>query len=485
LKYNTFLRQKTFHTSWLFTWASVGVLVGTFSAQYSTTFAGFEWVVVAVCFAFISFVRKDILALLFICLSGMLFGLWRGGNEIVAQSAFEQYLNQEVAVVGRVAEDPSYDADGDLRLRLRDVAVNAEAVAGELWVSTSDRVQIKRSDFVRLEGRLSEGFGTIPAALYRARVVSVERQDYADVARDTRDWFAEGIREGIDEPEASLGAGFLLGQKTALPEKLDNELRLLGLTHIVVASGYNLSILVRFGRRLFSKVSRFTGLAASGFLVLGFANITGFSPSMSRAALITSLSLLAWYYGRKFHPLVLISFSAAVTVVINPAYAWGDIGWLLSFMSFIGVLILSPLIHAYFWGERKPGNIRQVFIETLSAQLLTLPLIAFVFGQYSPLALLANVLILPLIPLAMLLTFIAGLAGVLFPFMAEWIAWPAQALMNYMVWVVDGLAQRPLASTEIAFSLSTVVVSYLAIFLGIIFLLRRTGYKLRDYNVIE
>jgi competence protein ComEC len=464
---------------------SVGLLVGTFLAQYTVDFVGFEWVVVAVCFASISFVRKDILAIVFISFAGILFGLWRGGNEIIAQSALEQFINQEVVVAGRVAEDPSYDVDGDIRIRLRDVAVNGQVVAGEIWASTSSRVVIKRSDFVQLEGRLSEGFGTIPAALYRATVVSIERQDYVDIARDTRDWFAEGIRQGIDEPEASLGAGFLLGQKTALPEKLDNELRLLGLTHIVVASGYNLSILVRFGRRFFAKVSRFTGLAASGFLVFGFANITGFSPSMSRAALITGLSLLAWYYGRKFHPLVLISFSAAITVVINPAYAWGDIGWLLSFTSFIGVLILAPLIQAYFWGEKKPGNIRQVFIETLSAQLLTLPLIALVFGQYSPLALIANVLILPLIPLAMLLTFIAGLAGVFFPPIAEWIAWPAQALMNYMVWVVDGLAQRPLASNEITFTITTAIVGYILIFVAIVFLLRRTDYKLRDYNVIE
>jgi competence protein ComEC len=277
----------------------------------------------------------------------------------------------------------------------------------------------------------------------------------------------------------------LLGQKTALPEKLDQELRLLGLTHIVVASGYNLSILVRYGRRLLERVSRFTALAGSGFLVFAFANVTGFSPSMSRASLITGLSLVAWYFGRKFHPLVLLSFSAGLTVAINPVYAWGDIGWLLSFTSFIGVIMLSPLIHAYFWGDKKSGVLRQVTIETMSAQLLTLPLIIYVFGQYSVLALPANILILPLIPVAMLLTFIAGIGAVLLPFAAQQIAWPSETLLGYMTAVVDRLAQQPQAVSEIEINVSYLVVGYLFLTALIVYLWRRTGHKFRDYNIIE
>jgi competence protein ComEC len=420
-----------------------------------------------------------------VLVAGIFFGLWRGGNELVNQLQATKYFDQTVTLSGFVSEDPSYDIDGDLRMRLKDIEIEQRPISGEVWVATSDEAQIKRSDLVVVEGRLSDGFGNIPVAIYRARVVSVTRQDYSDVARDVRDSFANGIREAIREPEASLGSGFLLGQKTALPEKLDQELRLLGLTHIVVASGYNLSILVRYARRLFEKVSRFTSLAVSGFLVFAFANVTGFSPSMTRASLITGLSLLAWYYGRKFHPLVLLPFSAAVTVVINPAYAWGDIGWLLSFSSFIGVIMFSPLIHKYFWGDKKPGNIRQVFIETTSAQLLTLPLIAYVFGQYSPLALLANVLILPLIPLAMGLTFVAGVGGLLTRVFAPAIGWPAESLMRYMTTVVDKLAQQPLASTEIKFTITTAIVSYIGIFIATVYLWRRTGHKFRDYNVIE
>ena len=484
-KYRYLKDIKIFHSSWLVMWASLGIVIGAYSSQFTVEFIGVEWVVVSACLLIVSFINKKYLAIGLALAAGTLFGLYRGGNQVASEQAYEQYIGAEVSVVGRVAEDPSYDVDGDLRMKLINVEVEGEPVKGELWLATSGGVAIKRSDVVTANGRLSEGFGILPAALYRARVQSIERQDYTDVARDTRDWFAGKIRDGVREPEASLGSGFLLGQKTALPEKLDQELRLLGLTHIVVASGYNLSILVRYGRRLLERVSRFTALDGSGFLVFAFANVTGFSPSMSRASLITGLSLIAWYFGRKFHPLVLLSFSAGLTVAINPVYAWGDIGWLLSFTSFIGVIMLSPLIHAYFWGDKKSGVLRQVTIETMSAQLLTLPLIVYVFGQYSVLALPANILILPLIPVAMLLTFIAGIGAVLLPFAAQQIAWPSETLLGYMTAVVDRLAQQPQAVSEIEINLSYLVVGYLFLTALIVYLWRRTGHKFRDYNIIE
>lgn len=420
-----------------------------------------------------------------VLLAGIGIGLWRGSLLQQNIQVLDGLVGQEIEVAGVIAEDVSIDVDGDIRFRLEQLQMQGEEIDGSLWASVSEKVDVKRSDIVVLRGRVSEGFGTIPIAMYRASIISIERQDYADVARDTRDWFAGGIREGVREPEASLGSGFLLGQKTALPEKLDIELQLLGLTHIVVASGYNLSILVRYSRRLFARISRFTALASSGILVWIFANITGFGPSMTRASVVTLLGLFAWYFGRKFHPFVLLSVSAAFTVMLNPTYAWGDIGWLLSFTSFIGVIILAPLIRAYFWGKVEPGNLQQILVETFSAQLLTLPIVSLVFEQYSPLALLANMLILPLIPAAMLLTFFAGIAGVLVPAVASIVGIPAEVLLGYMTVVVDWLARQPLAVSDIQFSLSHVIAGYLALLCLIVFLWRRTGYSFRDYNIVE
>lgn len=204
------------------------------------------------------------------------------------------------------------------------------------------------------------GFGNFSSAVYRAKLLNVQRPEPGDVARQVRDWFADTVRRAIPDPQAALGIGYLVGQRRALPPELDEALQIAGLTHVVVASGYNLTILVRLARRLFVRVSKYLAAFAASGMIGSFVLITGASPSMSRAGLVAGLSLLAWYYGRKFHPLVLLPFAAAVTVLIDPSFAWGDLGWQLSFTAFAGVMIIAPLGQAYFFGDKKPGTIRQI-----------------------------------------------------------------------------------------------------------------------------
>ncbi len=300
--------------------------------------------------------------------------------------------------------------------------------------------------------------------------------------REIRSKVSGYIRKAIPEPEATLGAGFLIGDKGDLPTELTNQLRILGLTHIIVASGYNLTILVRLARRLFSKISKYLAAAVSFGTIFGFIAITGVSPSMVRAGIVTGLSLLAWYYGRKIHPLVILPVAAAITVAIKPAYAWGDVGWQLSFAAFAGVMVFAPLIQDYFWGKQKPGTIRQVFIETLAAQLLTFPIIAYVFGQYSPLGLVSNMLVLPLIPLAMLLTFIAGVGGGVgvYP-----LGLPAYGVLKYVTVVTNYLANLPWAEGEIKLSGLGVTLIYAGLVLAALFVWRRTKHNFLEDNPVE
>jgi competence protein ComEC len=296
--------------------------------------------------------------------------------------------------------------------------------------------------------------------------------------------------------------GIIAGQKTALPVIVAAAFIAASLTHIVVASGYNLTILVRFARRFFARISRLFALLGAGGLVFCFALVTGFSPSMTRASLVAGLSLLAWYYGRKFHPVVLLSIAAAVTVAINPFYLWGDAGWYMSFLSFVGVLILAPLLKSYFWGDKKEFRkrrlfkkgeprekthaLRQVVVETLSAQVMAAPIIALFLGQFSPYGILANVVVLPIVPLAMLLTFVAGLSAFILPsFLAEIVAWPATQLLNYIIGVAKWTADLPGAAQSVEMSVLSTVLTLVLLLALILFLRKKTGHRLRENNVIE
>jgi competence protein ComEC len=220
-------------------------------------------------------------------------------------------------------------------------------------------------------------------------------------------------------------------------------------------------------------------------MVLSFIAVTGMSPSMARAGLVTGLSLLAWYYGRKVHPLVLLPFAAAVTVVIQPSYAWGDMGWQLSFAAFGGVMILAPLLQAYFFGNKKPGVIRQIMGETVSAQIATLPILIVGFGYISNVALIANLLVLPLVPLAMLLVFMTGISVWLVAPLGALLALPTEWLLSYMTHIATWLSGLPWAQSELQVGGWFIVVYYIILTIACWYMWRATRLHLRDSAITD
>jgi competence protein ComEC len=477
--------KKRLHVSWLVAVLAVGIVIGVISAQYWPQFHSTAWLLVGGGLAALGFWRGKLYAIIFVLAAGGIIGLWRGSVGQYELTPYENIIGYVAAVTGKVSEDPDTGKNGELVLRLNDVVIEEHKLPGMIWVSANPQSEIKRGDIVTVKGELSEGFGNFPASMYRAEVVSAERPVPGDMAGRVRDWFAESVRLAIPEPEASLGIGYLVGQRRSLPPELDEALQVAGLTHIVVASGYNLTILVRLARRLFVKVSKYLAALSAGSMIVAFILVTGMSPSMSRAGLVAGLSLLAWYYGRKFHPLVLLPFAAAVTLLVNPSYGWGDLGWQLSFAAFGGVMILAPLAQRYFFGEKKPGTVRQILGETIAAQICTMPILILAFGEFSNVAILANLLVLPFVPLAMLLTFLAGMGALLVPGLAGWVGAPAAWLLEYMVAVAQYLAGLPWAQTQVTINGWTVAISYVAIAGLCAYMAWRTRYSLRSENLIE
>lgn len=475
------------HPSWLVAWASLGLLAGAalclvVDNDYFVSTAG---ILAATSLLLISFAGRLRWMTALAFTAGCLIGLWRGSELRLELEAYQPYYGRAVSMKGRVSQDTLYGAKGDQRLNLSDVEVDEKQFAGEVWASIP-KADIKRGDVVVLKGVMNEGFGNMSATMARAQVSEITRPNPGDVARRVRDWFGEGTRRAIPEPQVNLGLGYLLGQRTALPPDLEEQIKIVGLTHVVVASGYNLTILVVFARRLFVEVSKFLAVLCSGVMIISFMLITGLSPSMTRAGLVAGLSLLVWYYGRKTHPFVLLTFAAALTVFINPSYLWGDLGWYLSFGSFIGVIVLAPLIHNYFWGISDKAHIlRQLTVETMSAQIMTMPVILLAFGTYSLYALPANIMVLPFVPLAMLFTFVAGIAGLAIPGLSDIFGLPAALLLRYSTEVIKKFANLPNAQNELTFNPALMLIGYILITASIIYMKRRTSHDFRGEHEKE
>lgn len=437
------------------------------------------WLVLAAGLLVLCRRRLALLSIPAVLLCGALLGLWRGSDMQAQLADYTAFFGQKVVVQGDVTEDPSYDDTFQQVMLLEHIVVNGRALPGTVRVKTLAPVEPKRGDRVQAAGKLLDGFGNYQASLYYAdlKIEAIAHSPIDTVRRE----FAARIHNLLPDTQAGLGLGFLLGIKSSLPDDLNNELKELGLTHIVVASGYNLTVLVRLARRLFAKSSHFQSTIVSLAMITGFVLITGFSPSMSRAGLVAALSVWAAFYGRRIHPILLISFAAALTALINPLYVWSDLGWWLSFMAFAGVMLVAPLLQRRIFGEREPKLLGQIIVETLSAELLTLPLIALTFGTFSVLSLPANVLVVPLIPVAMLLTFIAGALGWLLPF----VAWPAIWLLGYICELVHLLAGVSWVSVPLTISPLIFVLSCTGVFLASLLIWHRTKHDYLKKSMIE
>ena len=474
------------HISWLIASWCVGVVAGVVVVMSlpAGLFAGMGWLLLSAVIILPMVKTQRRWMVLLAVMSGLIFGLWRGGVGQSGLDYYEQLTGSKVEISGRITEDPDIDKRNRTVLRLTDIHMGSSSLPGNVWVTTNKSDVIRRSDIVTVSGKMSAGFGSFSGAIYQADIVKVERPVPGDVAVGVRDWFAERVKLHVPDPEASLGLGYLLGLRRSLPAGLVEALQVAGLTHIIVASGYNLTILVRLSRRLFARVSKYLAMLSSTAMILSFMAVTGMSPSMSRAGLVAGLSLAAWYYGRKVHPLVLLPLAAAVTLMINPSFGWSDLGWQLSFGAFAGVILLAPLLQRYFFGDKPPGNIRQILGETISAQLMTLPILVMAFGVMSNVAVIANIMILPLVPLAMLLVFLTGILATI-PVIGMLIAYPTTWLLSYMVWVAEWTSSLSWAQMEVEIGWWVAVVFYALLGLAIWYMKRVTGYRLGDSSIVE
>lgn len=473
------------HPSWLVLTGLIGVLAGLGLARIGfVPQATVIWLCVAIT-PLIGLRRWWSLAIML--LLGLAIGGWRGQLVQTDLASYENYQFQDVELVGIVQDDPTYHESGQLEFYVTDLTLGEQNVRGRVRVrGFTGALAIRRSDRVKVAGQLYPGFASWQGSISYSEIAVVERD--SSVITTLRRNFLAGVYTALPEPQASLGLGFLVGTRALLPVELTEQLRRVGLTHIVAVSGYNLTILVRFARRLGMRFSkRLAVLLAVGLLAV-FITTTGVPPSVARATVVAGLALSAWYYGRRVSPVTLLLASSAVTAYINPLYLWSDLGWWLSFLAFFGILIVAPLVRRRLWGQRKLHWLPAIMVETACAQLMTLPLTMAVFGELSVIALLANILVLPLVPFAMLLTFAAGLAGMVAPVLAGWVAWPARVLLSFMTEVVSLLAEPKWVLLNL--KLTTVAAGAIYIIIAVLTvwsyrLLRRRYKVVFEHSVIE
>ena len=250
------------------------------------------------------------------------------------------------------------------------------------------------------------------------------------------------MKEILPEPESSLLAGLVVSGREAMPQGVLEEFRRAGVIHIVVLSGYNVAIIADFMRKSLEKFFLISRLPlsmgfATGFSVLGillFVIMTGAEATVVRASIMVLTVILAKSLGRNYSAPRALLLAGFLMIVWNPKILIFDPSFQLSFLATLALIYIVPIFENYLSFISDYLGLRTVVSTTSATQLMVLPLLVYSMGDFSLVSLLANVLVLSIIPLTMLFGFIATLVS----FVSTLLAWPLSYIAHlFLFWILS------------------------------------------------
>lgn len=244
----------------------------------------------------------------------------------------------------------------------------------------------------------------------------------------------DSLTNVIPEPEAGLAKGLVLGGSDYLPEEQKIAFQRIGMTHIVAVSGYNI-MLVAEGVLFVALASGFWRRQALLVAALGifvFIFFVGAPASAVRAGVMALLTFLALHQGRLSRPFPLLLFAAVLMLVFNPLLLRYDVGFQLSFLALVGIFFAvdwyrlpGPEQQFAFWQEAAK--------VTLFVEFFVLPAIFYHFHLFSWFSFFANLILLPVVPVAMLTSCAVAILGLLFPGAAALYAFIAYLPLTFLL----------------------------------------------------
>ncbi len=421
--------------------------------------------------------NASFLLLVSLCLVAISLGLVR--TEVASWqfgvSSLQSELGVENEFVGVVASESER--------KEKTIQFYLETKEDKILVSTDRLSEVRYGDEVLVTGKLKEpesfitdlgrefdypGYLKAKGIEYRISFADVEVIDYGfgnsiiSFLLSGKQTFINSIERVIPEPAVGLGSGLLLGVKSSLGDDIETDFRKTGIIHIVVLSGYNVMLVVAFILFCFSFLLPLRARFVAGLIaIVCFALVVGLSATVVRASIMAGLVLFAQSYGKQYDVLRGLFLAGLVMLIINPYLLVYDIGFQLSFMATLGLLLIVPHFESLMI-TKKTVKIKEFFLATVATQIAVLPLLLYHIGEVSLIAVVVNVLVLPMVPVAMLLTFITGIIGLASIEVAGIVGYAATISLNYILWVAGWFASLPFASVVVPeFSAMGVVISYI------------------------
>ena len=289
----------------------------------------------------------------------------------------------------------------------------------------------------------------------------------------------EGIRAAFPAEEGGVVDGIVTGNRDNLTDQFTSSLERVGLSHTIAVSGMHLAFLADLLSRLMGKGKRSTAVLTI-FWAVFFSGIAGYTPSVTRSAVMIVQLQLAPLLDRERDAATSLGFALMCLLAVNP-FSAAHIGLQLSFAAVAGILLTGDKLQGWLshalrldtrprnqldrlW-RRVPRFVVSTLTSTLGASVLTTPLVAYYFRSFSLISPLANLLTLWAVSALLLGGLLVGVAAWLCLPMAQLLALPLTWLARYMLWAVDWLSRPTLAALSMESVLYRAWVAFLYLLL--------------------
>lgn len=246
--------------------------------------------------------------------------------------------------------------------------------------------------------------------------------------------FTSVIDSYLPEPHSSLLNGIIFGIDLKTSKEFYQQVKVVGLLHIVVLSGTNITILITTIGSLLGYFSRHLIILITILIVILFILFVRPQAPIVRAGFMGILTLVSILFGRKNYILYSLFLSLVFIALIFPEWLI-SLSLLLSYGATLGIIFFGPKV-----GD---SGIVKELKTTISAQIFTAPIIFFFFKQISLIAPLSNILVAPIIPPLMIFGFITAILGKINFFLGLLPSYICYGLLTYMIWVIDLLSRLP------------------------------------------
>lgn len=475
-----------------------GVFISSF-LKFGFAFAGLFFVIGVAIFAYAKMANENNEKLKLIALLVFFIGAGILRMEFVGLRkdaiALDRVLGEKVILFGTVASEP------DLRENKTRLIVdvgglmegkNVLKIKTKILTSTDIFSDLKYGDGIKITGTVSrpENFSAensdrvFDYRSYLAKDGIFYIVNYAKIEKngenagnffvhklyDFKENFLANIKKVIPEPGATLAGGLLLGGKGSLGKKLNDDFRKAGIIHVVVLSGYNITIVAE----TIMKMSRFIfpHLGSMFFGTIGiimFAIIAGGGATVVRASIMALLVILARSTSRTYDITRALVLAGFFMILQNPNVLVFDASFELSFLATVSLIYLAPIIEEKLKWIPEKMKFREIIVSTISTQIFVLPMLLYLSGNLSFVAIFTNLLILGFVPITMFFGALTGFVGFVSSFLSLPFAYISHLFLSYELFVVDKFANLPFAATSIPYFPWWAVLGCYAIFMIIIF----------------